>query len=88
MQLEWDESKNIKNILKHGFDFVALSLDNPVLEREDDRKDYGEKRYFGIGLIKDTEVAFIFTRRQDKIRIISARRARKDERKEYRSVYP
>ena len=54
MEFEWDNEKNDKNIEKHGLDFADVSLvfDHPVLEYEDSRKDYGEKRFFGIGILR------------------------------------
>ena len=89
MEFEWDNEKNNKNIEKHELDFadVALVFDNPLIEYEDTRNDYGEKRFFGIGVLRDIEISVIYTRRRKNIRIISARRARKDERQRYRSLY-
>ncbi|HTF29795.1 MAG TPA: BrnT family toxin [Flavitalea sp.] len=89
MKFEWDGEKNKINIEKHGIDFVdaALIFDNIVLEKEDTRSDYGEKRFIGIGNVNNIEISIVYTRRRNKIRIISARRARKDERQKYRSVY-
>lgn len=88
MEFEWDPEKNKANIEKHGLDFsdVALVFDLPILEIEDTRKDYGERRFFGIGLLQDIEISIVYTRRRSKIRIISARRARKDERQRYREL--
>ena len=89
MEFEWDKGKNKKNIEKHGLDFVDVTLifDHPILEYKDIRKDYGEKRFFGIGILQNIEISVAYTRRENKIRIISARRARKDERQRYRSLY-
>lgn len=89
MEFEWDNEKNNTNIEKHGIDFadVGAIFDNPVLEFEDDRKDYGEKRFFGIGIVKDLEISVAYTKRKNNIRMISARRARKDERQKYRSLF-
>ena len=89
MEFEWDNEKNNSNIEKHGIDFTdAVAIfDNPVLEFEDDRKDYGEKRFFGIGIVKDLEISVAYTKRKNNIRMISARRARKDERQKYRSLF-
>jgi len=89
MEFEWDNEKNNRNIEKHGIDFAdaVAVFDNPILEFEDDRKDYGEKRFFGIGIIRDLEISVVYTKRINIIRIISARRARKDERQKYRSLF-
>lgn len=89
MEFEWDLEKNNTNIEKHGLDFsdVAFVFDGPILEIEDTRKDYGEIRFFGIGLLRDMEISIVYTRKRNKIRLISARRARKDERQKYRELY-
>lgn len=88
MEFEWPSEENRKNIEKHKIDFAdaVLVFDNPVLEFEDTRKDYGERRFFGIGALQGIEIALVYTKKKGKIRIISARRARKDERQKYRSV--
>ncbi len=46
MSFEWDEDKREANIRRHGVDFVraAQMFSNPILERPDDREDYGEDR--------------------------------------------
>lgn len=88
MNFEWDDEKNKKNIEKHGIDFAdaALVFDKSVLEWEDARSDYGEKRFIGIGCLNNIEISIAYTKRRNNIRIISARRARKDERQKYRSI--
>jgi uncharacterized DUF497 family protein len=89
MEFEWDNEKNRKNIEKHGIDFAdaALIFDYPVLVYEDDRKEYGEKRFCGVGVLKETDLFVSYTIRGNTIRLISARRARKDERQKYRTIY-
>ena len=89
MEFEWSNEKNETNIEKHGLDFsdVSLLFDGPILEIEDTRKDYGERRFFGIGVLHNIEISVVYTRRKNKIRLISARRARKDERQRYRDLY-
>ena len=86
MECEWDERKNRSNIKKHGFSFSFASriFDEFTISRLDDRRDYGEVRKHTIGRVGGLLViAVIHTDRADKIRIISARRADKDERKSY-----
>lgn len=53
MQFEWDEAKNLENIRKHEIDFadVPEMFDGPMLIELDDRFDYGEDRWLGIGLL-------------------------------------
>lgn len=51
MDVEWHEDKREYNLEKHGIDFVraAKIFENPIVERLDDREDYGEDRYIAIG---------------------------------------
>jgi len=90
MVFEWDAAKNEKNIDKHGIDFEdAIGIfAGPVLERPDDRRDYGEPRFIAFGVFDEREIAVVYTIRGTRRRIISARRASKDERKAYRDTYP
>jgi len=86
MQFEWDEQKRKTNIRKHGFDFRdAFKLFNsPMLVASDDRDDYGEERFIGIGMLEGRIVVVIFTERGDKtIRIISMMKALNNERIRY-----
>ncbi len=46
----------------------------------------GEERYIAIGEVKNLIITVVYTLRSEKIRIISARKASKNERKKYREV--
>ncbi|MBE9208573.1 BrnT family toxin [Nostoc sp. LEGE 06077] len=86
MKLEWDERKNQSNIIKHGFDFAdAYRIFNlPILIDLDERNEYGEDRYIGIGLLDGRVVVVVYTEPdEEKIRIISLRKALSYERKRY-----
>jgi uncharacterized DUF497 family protein len=86
MRFEWDESKNQANISKHGIDFNDVSdiFQHPILSQRDDRADYDEERWISIGWIKILIGVVVYTeRRGDVIRIISARKATKQEAKYY-----
>ncbi|NES20278.1 MAG: BrnT family toxin [Symploca sp. SIO3E6] len=86
MQFEWDEAKNLENIRKHQIDFadVLAMFDSPMLIELDDRFNYGEDRYVGIGFLSHLVAVVVWTERQnDVIRIISARRANKYEYKRF-----
>ncbi|MGM3307540.1 BrnT family toxin [Anabaena sp. WFMT] len=86
MQFEWDEAKNLENIRKHQIDFadVPEMFDSPMLIEEDERFDYGEERWLGIGFLGNGVAVVVWTERQgDVIRIISARRANRYERKKF-----
>jgi len=86
MRFEWDEDKNRANIQKHKIDFadVPAVFNDPMLVELDEREDYGEERWIGMGFLRDIVVVVVFAqRRQDTIRIISARKVSKHERKRY-----
>ena len=54
----------------------------------DDREDYGEDRWIGMGLMDSRVVIIVFTEpEEDTIRIISFRKATTDERKKYEQAY-
>jgi len=86
MQFEWDEQKNRVNIQKHGIDFAdAVELfASPMLTALDDREDYGEDRWIGLGRVKARVLVVVYTERdEDTIRIISLRKALRHERERY-----
>lgn len=85
MQFEWDESKRISNIRKHGIDFVDVPtvFEGSIVTIEDDRFDYGEERFVTFGLLQGRVVAVVHTESENCIRIISTRKATKYEQKTY-----
>ena len=54
-----------------------------MIVKKDERENYGEDRFIGIGKIRNIEVVIVWTYHSDKIRVISARQANKKERKIY-----
>jgi uncharacterized DUF497 family protein len=86
-RFEWDSDKNLQNIRKHGIDFEEILevFDDPAfLEAYDKEHSDKEDRYYGIGCIGG--VLFIlafYTERKNRIRLISARLADKEDREEY-----
>jgi uncharacterized DUF497 family protein len=91
MKLIWDRSKNEANIEKHGLDFadVYKVFESPMMVGLDERKEYGEDRWIGIGLLDNTRVVVIvFTEpEEDTIRVVSFRKATTDERKRYEQEF-
>jgi uncharacterized protein len=83
---EWDEAKNQINRAKHDIDFHdAINVfHGPILVRRSDRNN--EERWTALGFTDDRLIVVVFTRRTEVIRIISARRARKNEEREYRNA--
>ncbi|MBI4674603.1 MAG: BrnT family toxin [Chloroflexi bacterium] len=91
MKFEWGERKNDENIRKHRIDFadVPSVFDGPMLIDLDERIEYGETRFAGIGLLRNTIVVVVFIERgPDTIRLISARKALKHERKRFEQEIP
>ncbi len=89
MKFEWDENKRRTNIQKHGLDFRdAWKVFNyPMLIALDDREDYGEDRYIGIGMLERRIVVVVYTERsEDTIRIISMMKALTHERNRYEQL--
>ena len=86
MEFEWDANKNRSNKQKHGISFeeAAEVFRYPMYEMVDARAGYGETRYIGIGRNNQMIVLTVaYTERGERIRIISARRATKQERRTY-----
>jgi uncharacterized protein len=83
-EFEWDRKKEAENIRKHGIDFdqAAIALSRPHLEARSDRN--GEVRILAICPATNRIIAVIYTMREERCRIISARAARKDEQRAYR----
>jgi len=85
MRFEWDENKRIANLTKHGFDFKDAHriFEQPVFTIVDMRFDYGETRYLTLGLMTRRVVALSHTDDNEVIRIISLRKASKNEQEIY-----
>ena len=77
---EWDEAKRIINLQKHGLDFEDLArlFDGPLFERRVMRGP--EERWLATGRFGTRWVTIIYTGRNSRRRIISARTARDNER--------
>jgi uncharacterized DUF497 family protein len=86
---EWDEDKSEANLRNRGFDFAyaALLFDGPILEIDDERENYGERRIQVIGQVDDDVLFVVYTWRNDARRIISARLANRRERDVYRQAF-
>jgi hypothetical protein len=86
MEFEFDAVKSRKNLEKHGIDFGQIQSlwDDPeriaVPARTDD-----EPRFLVIGRIGREHWSAVVTYRQDRTRIISARRSRREEIEIYES---
>jgi uncharacterized DUF497 family protein len=84
MQFEWDDKKSRSNMIKHGIDFItATALWDDPNRIEIYTGHPIENRTILIGKIGEKLWASIFTMRDNNVRIISVRRARKKEIKLY-----
>lgn len=86
MKYEYDDNKSLANKQKHGIDFEDAKLlwnDDRMVEILTSYED--EERFINIGKISSRFYTVVSTIREDKIRIISARRSRKKEIEIYES---
>ena len=83
MKIEFDPAKDRANAAKHGISLAAAEAFDwdTALEREDDRFNYGEVRFVGLGLIGDRLHVLVFTEgsEEEAVRAISLRPAEKHE---------
>ena len=91
VRFEWDEEKDVANQRKHGVDFESAArvfADPDYVLREDRTDEGGEMRWHAIGLVEAVLLLVVHVYRssidgEEIIRIISARRTRKQERRGY-----
>lgn len=85
MRIEFDEVKDGINREKHGISLAAAAeMDFEAAKViPDERRDYGELRYWAIGPIGGRLHVLAFTMRRDTLRVISLRRANARERKRH-----
>ncbi len=86
MEFEFDERKSTANKAKHGIDFVeAQALWNDLDLLEIPVRTSEEPRNLAIGRIGEKHWSAVITYRGERIRIISVRRSRNEERDLYES---
>jgi uncharacterized protein len=85
MKFEWDEEKRQSNFRKHRLDFsdAAMVFAGAIFTFEDSRFEYGEDRYITLGLLDGATVVIAHTEREDVVRVISMRKATKNEQRLY-----
>ena len=85
MKYEWNEKKCLTNLRKHKIDFADVPevFRNKTITILDERFDYEEERFVTFGLLQGRVVSVVHTEDDEVIRIISARKATKNERKLY-----
>jgi hypothetical protein len=84
-EFEWDDDKAAANLKKHkiSFDVARRVFGDPGLIDEIDEGDYDEERFRAVGMIDGRLVAVIYTVREARVRIISARKATRKEQTDY-----
>jgi hypothetical protein len=82
IEFEWDSKKAAENLGKHGISFEVVSelFEGEYTVTEDNRFEYGEIRLIATGRVVDVTLVVVFTKRGSKFRIISARKANRNER--------
>ena len=89
IRFEWDEKKNRQNIRKHGVSFEeaqSVFLDDHAMRFYDPDHSEDEDRFLMLGLsftLRILVVCHCYRERDDVIRIISARKATRQERVHY-----
>lgn len=80
MEFEFDTLKSRRNKLKHGIDFNRAQVlwDDPDY-LEIPARTQGETRWLVIGRIERVLYSAVITYRDERVRLISVRRARKEE---------
>lgn len=85
MNYQWDDHKASINLTKHGIDFadaVTVFSDDFAITVEDDLPN--EERFVTVGVDALGRIlVVVYTWREESIRIISARKATRRERKQY-----
>ena len=88
MKFEWNDAKDEANQRKHGIGFreAAEIFRGYVLVAEDLRRDYGERRFVALGEYDGTVIRLVFTKRNNKVRIITAWKANRNDHKGYQKA--
>ncbi|MGV1014190.1 MAG: BrnT family toxin [Methyloceanibacter sp.] len=83
IEFEWDEAKRETNWDIHEVDFEDVKGIFRCPHIVASSYGYGENRWTAVGLLDDAEITVVFTMRDERCRVISARRARHYERNAY-----
>ena len=84
--MQWDESKSLINERKHGIQFIDVEpvFFDPAAVTIEDRTAHGEQRFITMGRDGyDRILVVIYTLRSNDVRLISARKASRNEVKFY-----
>jgi len=85
-EFEWDSAKAASNLRDHRITFpyaTRVFLDPFRQQQLDTREEYGEERWMVLGRVDEWILLVVYTVRGSKIRLISARRATRNETRNY-----
>lgn len=86
MRYIFDQKKQAANLKKHGFDFddaPQVIESGRTVTFEDRRFDYDEQRFITLGVLRDDVVVIATAETDETIRVISMRKAERNEEKIY-----
>ena len=87
---QWDDGNADKNWVTHKVtqsECEQVFLNRPILVDQTPSRQHHEPRYYALGLTENNRRLFIvFTVREEKIRVISARDMSRQERRAYQSA--
>lgn len=90
MEFEWDETKNSRNLAKHGLDFrdaIGVFRDENRIWGLDQRHSDAEDRWWNLGIVRETVIFTVTVERDGVIRMITARKATRHEQEaDYKSL--
>ena len=89
MNFEWNENKRQSNLDKHGFDFIDVwqLFEGEHIRSKAKQGLDEEQRLLATGFIFGIYATVIYTMRDGATRIISLRKARKNERKQHQALH-
>ena len=80
MEFDFDPAKSASNLEKHGVDFDTVqAIWQDVMRVEIPGRRTNEARWLVIGQIEGKHCSVVVTYREQRVRIVSARRSRKEE---------
>lgn len=84
---QWDDGNREKNFIKHGVHFTECEqtfFNRPLFISADDRHSEHERRFAALGITdRNRQLAIVFTIRENRVRVISARDMDRKERTYY-----
>jgi uncharacterized DUF497 family protein len=86
VEYEWDPAKAQANLRKHKVPFLMacqVFKDDSRLETLDFSSDYDEERWIVLGRVGQKILSVVYTQRGQRTRLISARRADRNEQRSY-----